>query len=188
MDFPLRIVRAARTSATAILRRFGRAREGATALEFAIVATPFFLFLMATMEIAYMFFLSVMVDNATLSSARLIRTGEAQIGEMTAQDFWDEVCSRISVIAPCSGHLYLDVQTYNAFDATRSPPPITSGDFDNANLQMDFGQEGDIVLVRAFYIWDVIFPDLGTGLANLNDGKRLLISTVAFRNEPYGED
>lgn len=187
MDFLIRTWRGGRAAASAVGRRFSRNREGATALEFAIVCMPFFFLLLAVMEIAYMFFLSVMVDNAALSSARKIRTGQMQMASASAEDFWEDVCEGIEVVAPCEGRLFLDVQTYDSFGVTREPPPVEDGEFDPSDLGVDFGEEGDIVLVRAYYVWDVIFPDLGTGLSNLAGGKRLLVSTVAFRNEPFGE-
>lgn len=188
MEVVRHIWKCARESSLRLARRFGRARDGAAALEFAIVAMPFFLFLLATMEIAYMFFLSVMVDNAALASARKIRTGEMQTAGATPEDFWNDVCSNISYVAPCDGHLFLDVRTYDDFGNTRRPDPIDNGDFDPSDLQMNFGEEGDIVLVRVYYIWDVFFPQLGTSLSNLNGGQRLLTSTVAFRNEPFGDE
>ncbi|MGD2132139.1 MAG: pilus assembly protein [Maricaulaceae bacterium] len=168
-------------------RRFGRNKEGATAIEFAIVATPFFLFLFATMEIAYMFFISVMIESAVLDSARKIRTGQMQFQGASSEEFWDDVCDGISIIAPCDGHLYLDVQVIDDFGSSRIPNPVEDGEFDPSDLDTDYGEAGDIVLVRAFYVWDVTFPAMGTGLANLTDGKRLITATAAFRNEPFGE-
>jgi hypothetical protein len=41
------------------------------------------------------------------------------------------------------------------------------------------------VVVRLMYQWPVYVSLLGLNLADLNGGKRLLISTVAFRNEPF---
>jgi Flp pilus assembly protein TadG len=187
MAFAHHIWDGVRASCSSLTRRFARDREGAAALEFAIVAPPFFIFLLAVIEIAYMFFLSVMIDNATLSSARKIRTGQMQYASASSEQFFEDVCDRIEIVAPCDGHLYLDVRTYDDFGSTRTPNPVTGdGDFDPSGLDIDFGEEGDIVLVRAYYVWDVIFPDMGTGLSNLAGGKRLIVSTVAFRNEPFG--
>ena len=170
-----------------LARRFARATRGAAALEFAIIATPFFLFLFAVIEVGYMFFVSVMIDAGTLEAARKIRTGQMQFAGATADDLWDDVCGNISIVAPCEGRLFLDVRTYDDFASTRAPLPIEEREFDPTGLHVDFGEEGDIVLVRSYYLWDVMFPDLGTGLANLNGGKRLMTSTIAFRNEPFGE-
>jgi hypothetical protein len=46
------------------------------------------------------------------------------------------------------------------------------------------GGAGDIVLIRAFYVCNIMSP-FATGLANYTSTSRLLQSSVAFRNEPY---
>ena len=43
---------------TGLLRRFGSGRSGATAVEFAMIAAPFFFLLFAMIEIAAVFFTS----------------------------------------------------------------------------------------------------------------------------------
>lgn len=50
--------------------RFIKAREGATAVEFALIAGPFFLLLMGIIEIALFFFASTMIETATAEAAR----------------------------------------------------------------------------------------------------------------------
>ena len=60
----------------------------------------------------------------------------------------------------------------------------------NGNLQTNNfgylpGGPGDIVVVRLMYQWPVYVSLLGLNLSDLSGGKRLLMSTVAFRNEPY---
>jgi hypothetical protein len=110
-----------------------------------------------------------------------------QLASASAEDFWNDVCASIELVASCEGRLFLDVRTYDSFSDTREPPPVEDGAFDSANLETDFGEEGDIVLVRSYYIWDTFVPHLGTGMSNLAGGKRLLQTTVAFRNEPFGE-
>jgi hypothetical protein len=48
------------------------------------------------------------------------------------------------------------------------------------------GGPGDIVVVRLMYQWPVYVSLLGlNGLANMAGNNRLMMSTVAFRNEPY---
>jgi hypothetical protein len=36
-----------------------------------------------------------------------------------------------------------------------------------------------------FYEWPIYVTGLGFDLSNLGDGKRLLVATAAFKNEPY---
>ena len=62
--------------------------------------------------------------------------------------------------------------------------PITNGNLDN-NFGYQPGGPGDIVVVRLMYQWPVYVSLLGLNLSDLSGGKRLLMSTVAFRNEPY---
>ena len=47
------------------------------------------------------------------------------------------------------------------------------------------GGPGDIVVVRLLYQWPVYVSLLGLNLSDTTGNKRLLMSTIAFRNEPY---
>ena len=47
------------------------------------------------------------------------------------------------------------------------------------------GDVGSIEVVTLYYEWPVYTFVLGNALANLNGGKRLLVATAVFRNEPY---
>ncbi len=60
-----------------LLRRFGRDRRGATAIEFALIALPFFALMMAILETFLTFFASQTIETAVNRGARLIRTGQA---------------------------------------------------------------------------------------------------------------
>ena len=41
------------------------------------------------------------------------------------------------------------------------------------------------MVVRLFYQWPVYVSLLGFTMQNMSGGKRLLVATAAFRNEPY---
>jgi Flp pilus assembly protein TadG len=168
------------------LRHFLRhERDGATAIEFGIVALPFFMLLVALIEIGLVFFGNFTLENAVDRAARKIRTGEAQTAGFDAGAFKTEVCSNVYAMLDCSGGLKVDVRTFENFGGVALPPPL-DGD---GNLIDDFefspGNGGDIVVVRAFYEWDLIASVPGAGLGNMAGGSRLLAATVAFRNEPF---
>ncbi len=59
----------------------------------------------------------------------------------------------------------------------------------NGNLVQNFqyspGGPGDIVVVRIMYQWPVYVSLLGLNLSDMSGGKRLLMATAAFRNEPF---
>jgi hypothetical protein len=52
------------------------------------------------------------------------------------------------------------------------------------------GGPEDVVVVRAYYDWKLFVPGIPglSGMATLQNGRRLLSSSFAFRNEPYVEE
>ena len=177
-----------------ILRRLRKDRSGATALEFALVAAPFLALMLATIEVALVFFGGFVLENAVEQAARMIRTGQAQQQSFSEADFRQEICSNVSVLSNCMNGLKLDVQRFEGFngidDDNFDPPLDEDQNLDDSGFGFDLGNGGDVVLVRAYYVWDLIadFPEeiggIKMGLANMAGG-RLLTATAAFRNEPF---
>lgn len=164
---------------------FRRDRKGATAVEFALIAGPFFFFLMALVEVAAVFFASTVIENAVLESAREIRTGQVQAGGMDADGFRDAVCARVEVIADCN-RLEFDVRVFEDFDTSGAPGAINGdGELDDENMGYDPGEAGDIVMVRVFYRWPLLMPNFFGRLSNLPANERLITSATVFRNEPW---
>jgi Flp pilus assembly protein TadG len=167
------------------LRRFRRNRRGSAAVEFALVAPVFFALLFAIIETALVFFAGQVLETVTQDSSRLILTGQAQSASYSASQFKTAVCGKISVMFDCPNGIYIDVQSYPAFsNVTINSQIDSSGCFVN-NMQYSPGGPGNIVVVRLFYQWPVFVTGLGYNLSNLCGGKRLLVATAAFQNEPY---
>ena len=159
--------------------------RGAAAVEFAIIA-PFFFFLMFVIaETAMIFIAEQVMDNAVFESARLIRTGQVQKGGMSQGDFKQDVCGRMAVFVSCDSNFYLDVRSFDTFADLESSKPIDSREKFKPAPAFDFGQSGDIVMVRAYYQWPTSKMLGGMSLQNLSNGKRLIGSFAAFRNEPF---
>lgn len=175
-----------------LLLRFAAARRGTTAIEFAIIALPFCVMLFGIIELGLVFLVSVTLQNATDNAARQIRTGQFQTsGSNTKGDFKTQVCSRMAWLAtPCAGKLTVAVQTFADFN-TASGDSATAGTAwtpaTAAATCFSTGAPGDIVLVRAYYEWDVFTPLLNKSLVNMgtNSNKRLISTVATFRNEPY---
>lgn len=168
-------------------QRMLRDRSGATTVEFAMVAAPFLALIFAIMETAIVFFAGQALETAASDSARLIMTGQAQTQGFDQAKFKQAVCARIYALFNCNGALYVDVKSYPSFASVNVSKPIDS----NGNVQTGtFGYQpgcpGDIVVVRLMYQWPVYVSLLGLNLSDTAGSKRLLMSTVAFRNEPYG--
>lgn len=170
-----------------ILRRARRDRSGATAVEFALVAAPFFFLLFAMIETAAVFFTSTVLENAVLETAREIRTGQAQAAGMTRSGFQTEICERIEVVGNCD-RLEFDVRVFNGFDTVDQSSPVQEdGSLDTASFGWDPGGAGDIVLVRVFYRWSLLTPNFGGALSNMSGNQRLLSAATVFRNEPFDD-
>ncbi|MDO9336968.1 MAG: pilus assembly protein [Caulobacteraceae bacterium] len=179
------------------LARFGSAQRGAAAVEFAFVAAPFLGMLFAVLELGMVFLVSTTLQNAADSASRKIRTGELQASGGTRATFKDAICADMSWLgSDCATNLKVDVQTYTNFDALmeadpnnpgskRLRPPTVTGGVVQEGAWQPGGAEA-IVLVRAYYSWTLITPLLNAGLPNLGNSKRLISTTVAFRNEPWG--
>jgi Flp pilus assembly protein TadG len=167
------------------VRRFAKGKDGVAAVEFAIVAAPFLALMFAIMETSLIFFASQTLETAVADSARLIMTGQAQAQKYTAAQFKTEVCNRIKGLFDCAAGLQVDVRTYSAFGSVDNSKPVDA----NGNLRTDFGYvpggPGEIVVVKLMYQFPVYASLLGFNLSDMSGGKRLVMATAAFRNEPY---
>jgi Flp pilus assembly protein TadG len=175
---------AKRYSGCVIARRMVRQEDGAAAVEFALVAAPFLAMVFAIIETAIVFFAGQALETAAADGSRLIMTGQAQKGGFDQTKFKQEVCAKVYGLFNCTGGLSIDVKNYASFANIPADKPITNGNLDN-NFGYSPGGPGDIVVVRLMYQWPVYVSLLGLNLSDLSGGKRLIMSTVAFRNEPY---
>lgn len=183
----MQVIRAAiRKRAPLRVRRFAKEQDGAAAVEFALVAAPFFALMFAIMETALVFFASQTLETAVADLARLIMTGQAQSGSFTQAQFKSAVCAKISGLFDCNNGMYVDVKTYSTFGSVDNSPPIDAqGNLKTSTFGYAPGGPTDIVVVRLMYQWPVYASLLGFNLGNMAGNKRLIMATAAFRNEPY---
>jgi Flp pilus assembly protein TadG len=164
-------------------RHFFRAREAATAVEFAMVAPAFIALLWAILQTALVFFAQQVLQTATLQAARQIMTGQAQTANMTQAQFQQAVCKNAAGMFNCAG-IYASVQTFTSFPNVSMYNPISNGKFSGSNMPYSPGAPGDIELVQVFYQWPVWPGPLGFSLSNASGNTDVLQATAAFRNEP----
>lgn len=172
-----------------LLRRSRLDNSGSVIVEFAFIAPIFFFLMFVISETALVFIAEQVMDNAVFETSRLIRTGQVQNANMTKQDFKDEVCSRVSLFIDCnSGNFYLDVKSYPDFAEMKTnfkaSPVNDDEEFEDPGT-FDFGTESEIVVVRCYYQWPTNTILGSLSLKNLSNGKRLIGSFAAFRNEPF---
>lgn len=170
------------------IKRFAKERKGAAAVEFALVAVPFFMLTFGLVEVLLIGFAQTSLDFAVSNAARQIRTGEAQLNGTSYGQIQDRLCNEVNrfVVLNCAGNLFLDVQRFDSFQAIDpDATPIEDGEFQDDGFGYAPGAPSDIVVVRAFYRWEVMTPLFERILGNLSSGERILVSTMMFRNEPY---
>ncbi len=165
---------------------FAQARRGSAAVEFAMIAAPFFFLIFGLIEICMIFIMSTLLENAVQETGRPLRTGEAQTNGISAAQFKDDVCAQLLGLMDCDGSLHVDVRRLGNFRTALPPRPIDAdGNFDASEFGYDPGGPNDIVSVRVFYEWKLITPVISMPLRNINGNRHLIQSSSVFRTEPY---
>jgi len=176
--------RSGRRRRRGFLRSLLHASDGSAAVEFGMVALPFILMVFAILELGIVFVTDSVLENATIETGRLVRTGQASAQSMTAATFKTSLCGRMSIFsADCASRATVDVRVIPQF-ATTPPDPMSGGTFNNGVLTYSNGVPGDLILVRVWYRQPLLTTFLAQGLSRMNDGAAMLTATTAFRNEP----
>jgi len=169
---------------SAQLRRMAACREGASAVEFAIISPLLIALVLAILQVALIVFANQALETVAVQTSRQVMTLQSQ--GSTQANFHQAACNNIVVLFTCA-NLMVDVQTSNSFATLdTSTPTLTfdaSGNVTNS-WQFSAGSGGSIVVVRVMYLWPVFLGPLGLNLSNQPNNKRLLIATAAFKNEP----
>ena len=165
-------------------KRFLGCKRGTTAVEFALVATPFFLILMATLEYAFLSFASIALEEGMIQAVREIRTGQIQSSGGGVNRFKSVLCDAAGGLIDCNGELYIDVRPFDQIGTSSSLNPIEDGEIVDI-FEYSEGEANQFVLTRVFYVWEFNTPLVGHIFGNMAGGKRLLSVSTFFRNEPF---
>jgi Flp pilus assembly protein TadG len=174
-------------SKTSLLSRFTADRTGAAAIEFALVALPFFFLLVAIVQSALVLFAAEGLQTMTSLGTRKLMTGELK-GKSFA-DFKNALCDAAGgrSLFRCPGKLMVQVKsmTFTVFSSSTnivwddacfnldSTPPSSCW----AQTAADVGKQ--VVLVRVAYDWP--FSVNPESLSH----KTRIYAAAAFTNEPF---
>lgn len=159
-----------------------RCERGNALVEFALVGPPFLLLLAGTVELSTMFFASSVIEGATKEVARQIRTGQIQTSADPMAAFEANLCDALLNVIDCT-EVKFHVQTFGSFSAVSMPVEVDE-DGEVTSTGFTPGGAEQVTVVRAMYRWEFMTP-LISNLIPAGLGGHLLISTVAFQNEPY---
>lgn len=163
--------------------------SGVTAVEFGIIALPFFAILMAIIEVGLFFFASQVMDTGFREEARLVRTGQSNMKSESA--LRTEMCNHMnqnSGLFDCD-NLHIDVRVLGSYVGVMEvEEPVYAGEFHPGWLSYHTTCGGQIVMMRAYYEWPTFANILGVSASTqkLNNGNIVLGSSAVFRNEPFG--
>ena len=167
--------------------RFGAARDGATAVEFALIAPAFLAMLFAIIETTLFLFAQATLQNAAVEAGRQFMTGQVQNAGTTQSNFkTNTVCPMLSALFNCN-NVQIDVATYSSFSSAVTSAPalydangalITTGIWDP-------GTQGDVMVVQIAYPWQIFGIPIGSILPNTGQGTAEIMGVSAFMVEPY---
>lgn len=186
-----------------LFRRFRRSRDGSAAIEFAILAIPYFLIVFAILETFIAFIAEQVVTSAVDTLGREIRTGnitndQSKTTYTTEAQFRQLFCDEISFMMRCDAaevatpdRLYLDVRSFTSFADIPKIITTASGSLDTSSFAFAPGGADSINMVRAYYYWPVTADLVRSYIANIHrPGKTsnsdfLIVETTAFQSENY---
>ncbi len=165
------------------LRRFQRNKGGATAIEFAALAFPFFLLLFAIIECSLFFFAGQLLESAVDDVGRRVRTGQLD-NSMTESQFKAAICTETAILFEC-GKLKIDLKVAAKFEDLQDPPTPVAGEIDESKYTFTPPCPEQIAMITVTYTWPVFTNYVAAHLSKLNDGSALLNALAVFRTEPY---
>jgi len=160
-----------------LLARLRADEGGATTVEFAFVALPFFGLLFAIVQTSLVMFAGQVLQAMVADISRKIMTG--QLVNKTRADFKKELCASPNMFLFDCEKLFVQVQWSGSF--SDADPKGNPECFDPAKAEKadcyNPGTASQIVVVRVDYEWPF-------GISLLDDNKKL-VAVSAFRSEPY---
>jgi Flp pilus assembly protein TadG len=164
------------------IRNWFKTSEGATAIEFSLLVMPFMLITLGIIELSIMFLSASMVEGATDSAARLIRTGKIQqsAGDQESM-FREALCDYATALVDCNDMIVEVISIDSYADYT---DPVYDSDGTMISQGFDPGGSNGKVIVRVAFRYEMVTPIVGHML-NGADGGTQFISTIVMQSEPY---
>jgi len=172
-------------------RRFAKDRRGTTAIEFGLIALPFFMLAFGIMGSGLHFFTDNALQHAVENASRKLRTGQAQKAGMTVEQFKQEICNDAGQIIECGPKLQVHVQKGSNWSDITPRSCIDGGGLASSggnptdNIEDSSGGAGEVVLVTACYEWELAQHLAFMGYGNMPNGSALIQAAATFRTEPY---
>ncbi|MBE7197835.1 MAG: pilus assembly protein [Parafilimonas terrae] len=184
-----------------LLGRFGRARRGATAVEFGLIAMPFLALLTACLENGLVSWQQEILQQAVVEAGRQIYTGKFQTANsgVTNQttlmnNFRTALCTRPdgtprTTIFTCA-NVRISVTSASDFASAAPVSPTApnatgASDWNASFASYTCGGASAIMVVQAAVDIPVYFTFLGSQSPTLPNRRRVIQAATVFKVEPY---
>jgi len=158
-------------------------QDGATAIEFALLSIPYVFLVVGIIEIAIMFAGASLLEGATNSAARLVRTGQIQDAADPEIAFRNALCQYTTAIVRCNEIVFESIPIESFLDAD-DLDPVYDEDGNMESQGFDPGGSNDRVLIRVSYNYTMLTPFIGPLLSG-GDNIIQFMSTIVLQTEPY---
>lgn len=175
--------------------------EGASAVEFALIAPVLILLSIGMIEISLMMLTQNIMESATFTASRTGKTGFTAEGKTREQTIIDALTDTASGLLNV-GLINIESQSYNEFGDVGQPEPYIDANANgtrdngenftdvNGNGQYDTdmgadgaGNAGQIVVYTVTYPWHIATPLMNTIMGT--NGTFTLTARTVVRNEPF---
>jgi len=177
-----------------LLGRFRRDDRGAYAVEFGLLALPFFGLIFAIVEVSWVSFNSEQLQAAVSRASRQVMTGTAQQNYSTPASFVSNLLcptdgTRILPSFMDCSKLIVDARTAADFKSA----DMTSSFYTQSSLKYCLGKANTVVVLRVVYPMESIFPlsiynryiGLANNVPNAPGWKHVLLGSAVFETELY---
>nr|WP_281065560.1 TadE/TadG family type IV pilus assembly protein [Jiella sonneratiae] len=166
------------------LARFFGDHRGVVALEFAVLALPFFLLMFVLIETATVFIAELVMDRAVAKIGREVRTGQITAASLSKDDFKAKLCDEVDFLFDCT-KLQVDLKTYGTFGAVPTSVPVKNGDIDSSGFSYTTPSAETITSLKAYYKWPLYVDVLRQLATTMSDHSFVIVGSAAFMTEPY---
>lgn len=151
-------------------------RKGVTAIEFALLAPVFLMFLMGVTELSLIFLVEHLLESAVHNASRTGKTGYVEAGKTQMDTVMDSLLTRLGNLAPLIdvSKLTITSTAYGDLSKIGQPEQGVEG----------LGQPEQVVVYTVSYPWQMFTPIVGNVMGDEN---RIvtLSSRIVVRNEPF---
>lgn len=167
--------------------RWRRKDDGVAAVEFALLAIPFFMLLVGVLEISMYFAAGNVLEGGAAAASRLLRTGQVQLSDDPEETFRTALCDHVRTLIPCDRLQYEVIRLDdNTFAGAENYEPEFDDDGNLVPSPFSTGNSNDVILVQTVYRYEFLTPFLGTMITG-DAGRNWSIhmATSVIKAEPY---